>query len=747
MLLFKKKSEPLPPLETLLQKAAFVRISFDRLTPGVDNIRYDVHLSPKLCALVSKMAFQGIAMAARVEDRVDTDTKSERSALRNAFKEACRNVLFSGIRIAGDFKEVQIDHLAQIALHKYLIQESRDQFDGLCRYFKKRIREAENPRNYHAIESVRLKQILSDIVRNRQSLVRSVCRELFHLTDEVQRDPLRKQREASFGMEALLPETLFDNPLISLDSPPEDLFMISEYLLFGQRHEDANRYEALIQLVKRLLTECDAAFTEPANPPEPQESPLEAWIGEPGNMDRLFNAEETLKKLAAVKGQRELKARAVEYAAQAAQQKAFLKIFYRRFQKSDLIPTIAASYEIRTEFQEYCPPLTPHAVLQFLVNAKARDNALDRLKRVAKTENRTWNPDGLWKMTRRVRRLKRREKEACLIRYLKDLSRYHRDLKNAARIREAMDAVHLVTDEKTLTLSRANSLLHEFLLPEEEKGDHVPIVSHVVLKADVRGSTEIIRQMKHQGLNPASFFSLNFFEPINRLLETYEAEKVFIEGDAIILSIFERARPAIHLFTVARACGLAMDILSVVRRCNLGSRKARLPLLEVGIGIGFQDSSPTFLFDGDRRIMISPAINDAHLLCRSDTLPTEPEHGKPPFHLVVYATETSSSHGNPASIYNVNGIALDSGGFRKLAREVDLKTAETVIPEFDRAPLRLHVGRFPTPTGTERILIIREAPYALPHRKSSGVLPAFEQVYFEVCTYPAVFDWAKKHFS
>ena len=38
-------------------------------------------------------------------------------------------------------------------------------------------------------------------------------------------------------------------------------------------------------------------------------------------------------------------------------------------------------------------------------------------------------------------------------------------------------------------------------------------------------------------LNPASYFSLNFYDPVNKLLAKYGATKVFLEGDAIILAL------------------------------------------------------------------------------------------------------------------------------------------------------------------------------------------------------------------
>ena len=50
------------------------------------------------------------------------------------------------------------------------------------------------------------------------------------------------------------------------------------------------------------------------------------------------------------------------------------------------------------------------------------------------------------------------------------------------------------------------------LLPEEQgQTDSERVLRHVVLKADVRDSTRLTRQMMDKGLNPASYFSLNSF--------------------------------------------------------------------------------------------------------------------------------------------------------------------------------------------------------------------------------------------
>ena len=95
-----------------------------------------------------------------------------------------------------------------------------------------------------------------------------------------------------------------------------------------------------------------------------------------------------------------------------------------------------------------------------------------------------------------------------------------------------MERIHLPTDPKQRELSRINNTLYEFLLAAEEKPVEDKVTSHVILKADIRDSTGITAQLFARNLNPASYFSLGFFDPVGKFLPRYGATKVFLEGDA-----------------------------------------------------------------------------------------------------------------------------------------------------------------------------------------------------------------------
>ena len=313
-----------------------------------------------------------------------------------------------------------------------------------------------------------------------------------------------------------------------------------------------------------------------------------------------------------------------------------------------------------------------------------------------------------------------------------------------------MDRINLTREDKIITLSRANHTLHEFLLPHEYVLEEKPIINHVILKADVRGSTDITHQMRKRGLNPASYFSLNLFDPINFILSEYGAEKVFIEGDAIILSIFEHQDTPGGWYSVGQACGLAMKMLLIVKRYNVLNIKHHLPILELGIGISYQNHPPTFLFDNEKRIMISPAINLADRLAGcSRRVRSLPALNKRPFNLYVFQTAReaaiSATSDDLFLRYNVNGIELSTQAFKKLSEEIDLEKRTVLIPELQGSKISVHTGKFPTLTGKYQNLIIREAYIPEVAADTLKTIGPTQRKYYEVCTNPELHAYLEKN--
>jgi hypothetical protein len=315
---------------------------------------------------------------------------------------------------------------------------------------------------------------------------------------------------------------------------------------------------------------------------------------------------------------------------------------------------------------------------------------------------------------------------------LKDFARYRRQLKLFRFAHRIFNRMALPTDEDDLKMSKSAGTLYQLPVSSEVENEDRKVCHHCILKADVRGSTSVTDELMRKGLNPASYFSMRFFNPINKILDTYGASKVFIEGDAIILSFLEYEQTPQQWFAVARACGYARDMLKITSSNNRYSQQMGLPLLELGVGICYADGAPRFLYDGDHPIMISGAIGQADRLSGcSWKLRTAMEKGL--FNVEVLRLEENDANndekGQRLIRYNVNGINIDQAAFGKLQTEINLKSIRLRL---NGNSYLFHVGQYPDSRGKKKDLIIRESKVGL--WKNNRVVPDPESVdsFFEV---------------
>jgi hypothetical protein len=649
------------------------------------------------------------------------------------------------VHIAKSRNEIQIDYLGQVALLKLIIEGVRDQFTDLVESFQRQILAAEHASRADEIkETVRLKERLSQIRENKATLIREVGLEMFGHVLEVHRDALAPLRTANFGADSLFPEDVFGNPLLHVPHPPGDELMLEMYMLLGRRMEEPNRYvtflEQIQQLIPKAVEMTRASLLKAEN--------LDGWFKYPGNVAALVDSGPTLKALKRLKKEGGSREERQELDRRAREQKLCLGLFYKRFRRMGLMRRICAAYEMPSFYANYCPPLQPRQVLQFLTVRKSRRLLAGRLKSYDKIYRRGLSIGPLKKKVRILRRLSGARQRAILAGFLTDFARYHRDIENFEMLSEAMGRIHVTEDKKILALSRANKTLYEFLLSHERTPEEKSIIRHVVLKADVRGATDLTHRMIERHLNPASFFSLNFFNPISDLLSTYGAGKVFVEGDAVILAILEHESVPAEWYAVSRACGLAVQILMIIEQYNGHSRQNQLPVLEVGCGICYKEGAPAFLFDGDSRIMISPAINQADRMSGcARVLRGQKELKSGPFHLRVFQSATrkerEKTHDDLCLRYNVNGIELNAPGFKKLAKEIKLEPMVYVRPGPKPVKAKLYTGKFPTVSGRYQRIIIREARIPEVAPGSFGFVRWTDRYYYEVCTHLELYEFVR----
>ncbi len=770
MLDFLKFQPRLPGLKEFPLSSYSIECSLDRLTLGVDNIRCDVRLSPTFCRTTATLAGLLIERETGIWTRPEKNRIADIAREQESFCDAYGEIMIDAVNKAKAAKEIQIDFLAQITILSMVHDEIRKQYDLHIGFCKAAIRRSDLTHHDDPAKALTLKDSLAHVLSVRETAQRKVGLEICDIFRSIRETTISELREAVFGQD---PPFLFDllaNPIVHTDNPQDDHFMIETYdLCLGRRAEDPDRYDMMLSLLRNIYAYLDVEETSSiawsidrrrrqiaaAELPKDVDAKkfrlqrLDGWIRVPENIDLLLNQKRSTKQLQASKrGNRDTKA-TTRLRRRVKNQGLLMGYFLRQFSRTGLLERICASYEMQSVYRDYCPPLIPQQILQYLISPKSRRQVKSRLKRLKKLYGKSFH---MWPLNRKVvemERLGKRKKKVYLIRFLRAFCQYNRDSCCFDVYRKANQRINLVTDEKILALSKANNTLYEFLLPHEKQADEKPILNHTVIKADLRGSTDITHQMKARGLNPATYFSLNFFDPITDILPEYGAQKVFIEGDAIILTIFEREETPDGWYSVARACGMAINMLMIINRYNKKSKAYQLPILELGIGICHRADMPTFLLDGDNRIMISPAINLADRLSGCNKGVRDIIHkNASPFNLFVFQGATDEEMEKTADDlllrYNINGIELNEQGFRKLSQEIDLKEFNGDIPDLKLERVRLYTGKFPTKSGRYQRLVLREAEVPAVNPANLDQQYFTHRKYYEVCTSPTIYQFARK---
>jgi hypothetical protein len=744
-----------------------------RLTPGVDNNRYDVYLSSAFCKSSKQFILRVIEENALPGKKRENNRKHKSISEQNQFEKDYREIMTLAINRAKTEREIQIDYIARTAIAKMLIREIQDAYDTFIADMNSVIWKKELSRRYASDDPIALKAEFYKMRSNKWQIIQATGKIIFDHLNQVDQRELNGLRKSNSGMDGILPGDLFLNPFFHAGKT-DDYFMMETYdILPGQRIEDADNYTLLLSTLRIRFREL--IFMGQTRHPEnrvesdtPQPKPdgknlnhlgkesligdkkVDAWIKQVGNVDILFDYISTKKKYSSLKKEGGEKEELRFLRQKFKRQHRMLLFFYKKLADSGMLKGICAYHEIRLIYTKYCPPLVPRMLLQFMTVPSDRKAIIKRQRRVSKISHVPFQFSPLKRCQKRVKWLRTSEKKERLIRFFKGFFRYHRDLENFRLMKKAMTMIRLLKDENHVRLSRVNNTLYEFLLPHELGTEVKQVINHTILKADIRGSTRIVHEMKEKGLNPASYFSLNMFDPITQIIPEYGAFKVFIEGDAIILGIYEREERPEEWYSIARACGLAIQILLIIDHYNRKNRKHNLPFLEIGIGITFHNEPPTLFFDGDFQIMISPAINSADRLSGCSRVARKIiDSMDKPFNNYVFQTasneDVAASSDDISTRYNVNGIEVHPQAFHKLSREIKLRPVECIIPEIQPEKIKFFTGTFPTVTGQSQLLIIREGSIPQVHEKDFSLIAMTHRTYYEVCTNEKVYDYFKKH--
>jgi hypothetical protein len=705
-------------------------IVLENLVAGIDNIRHDVFISPKFTEIARSHIFKLLVKHGNVEDLTVEDAGPVRPTFRQnlppggaaaqksvdpaEFKRLVSELHIAALNRAKLEENPSLDLLFRLAILKFLRTELMTQYNHAAERCRARIKQYETPRQATQGRALQARERFANFQINKKGVLRRVGQDLFLTIRDVEKESLSRTRRSLFGDAGLASYDLFLNRLIFTEDGRDDYLNAEHYVMLGNYERDPDRFQKLLEIAGSFLKSLNVAGDD--------EDQIQALLSAPENAQEIMAGGTPDDATPKGKGQ-----------------KALLNAWVDLLERESVIENVIASYEIVPLLGQYSPPINPQQLKNALISRTERKRVETLLEEQGKI-----SPANLHAAVKKVEACKGTERAKIAGRFFSDFSRYHRDLRRMEAVFSALDSVNVISNEKFRELSAINNTLYEFLLPEEQKPSEDRVTHHVVLKADIRESTTVTRTLLDRGLNPASYFSLNFYDPINKLLPKYEAVKVFIEGDAVILAVFEReGEPGLG---VARTCVLAKEIIEIVTAYNERSRSAGLPILELGIGISYQDSAPLYLMDGAQQIMISRALNESDRLSSCNKgMRRLLENLDLLFNVFTFKTvEDEDTGGNPDEFllrYNIGGIHISEEAFQKLRTEISLQAFDMQVPlVWNQRKVRLYSGVVPIGQGLFHKIAIREGLIAHVDGRDFSLKRFTDRRYYEICTNAKIYQ-------
>ncbi|HWF38472.1 MAG TPA: hypothetical protein VG322_08140 [Candidatus Acidoferrales bacterium] len=795
-------------------------IRLNSLSLGVDNIHYDVFLSPRFVEFARRYLLDLVRQTINVTLIYGKNLRKNTPPEHAAFRKILTEVLEASTNKAKEVGTIEVDVLHRLAILKFLQMELANQFTTTlveCKdWIRSRGQNFEHSEQAHVMRSK-----ISEIQADRKNIFRKVGETIGHIWRETEDNVLWKSRRALFGDDFSDMYELLQNRCLFVEGGSDEYLFLEHYVLLGNFMNDPDRFgvfDALLidflrdlvidedntedlsharKSLERLMDQARHLRAELTRTEQEQDEIAprasdtsdkftqlfrfrgSGTAGEPSQFEGLRRQSESLEQNLAELGPQidaakqrleflieEHKGRLGDYLNQPANARRLfdtaapsegdatqemrvrlLQEWVHRLEERDLLFHVLASYELRKIHGEYCPPIH----LQQLKKALVYREETKRVEQILEQyPARKVSLKRLDDASRAIRRRTHEDASQAALQFADDFMKLRRDRRNYQHVVNWMERISLVRSEHSRMLSRANKSLYEYLHPEEGRPEQDLVINHAVIKADVRGSTELTKDLLERGLNPASHFSMNLHEPVKRMLEHYGAAKVFIEGDAIILAIYEHESTRMTGKCVARACVLAREILAVTNHYNSRVKTSGLPPLELGIGVAFQDSAPALWMDGDSKIMISKALNLSDRLSSCSKMAKRVfGANQSPFNLFQAQAMMDEAAGDEGEIplvrYNLNGIEINEEGFQKLSGEIALAPMNGIFPmPWGKDRVQLFFGEISV-AGSLEPIIVRKGfmRQLLPGAKIGD---AGAKAYYEVCTDPRLVDLARSKF-
>ena len=243
------------------------KLTLEGLQLGVDNLRHDVHLSPRfveqarlqIARLIMRHGdmegllaaekterpagnqFIGATPAAKAQPRKPGDPNSSRCS---------PSCMCAALNRAKAAENLSVDVLARAAIIKFLRIELNSQFAQVLERGRMMLKSYEGVRQQKALE---YRERVASFQVAKKIILRKTGQELFRILREIEKETLARMRRSLFGNHSEAEYRLFQNPLVFTEDGCDTYLNAEHYVMLGNFDRDPDRFSNVRRIAREFL--------------------------------------------------------------------------------------------------------------------------------------------------------------------------------------------------------------------------------------------------------------------------------------------------------------------------------------------------------------------------------------------------------------------------------------------------------------------------------------------------------------
>src|ERR1700723_1544601 len=223
-------------------------IKLNDVALGVDNIHYDVFLSPRFVEFTRKYLLDLVRQTVNISLVYGKDRKQSGSPEHSGFRKLLTEILQASLTDAKFKQSIETDLLHQLAILKHLTSDISVQFSSLIVECKDWIR-ARGEAFEHSQQAHVMRAKIAEIQADKKNVYRMVGETLCRIWREVEETTLAKSRRALFGEDFQETYELLQNRFLFVENGNDDHLFLEHYVLLGNFVNDPDRFEIFDSLL------------------------------------------------------------------------------------------------------------------------------------------------------------------------------------------------------------------------------------------------------------------------------------------------------------------------------------------------------------------------------------------------------------------------------------------------------------------------------------------------------------------